>query len=111
MNQTQRVVDETVDCGNVDTASVWETWDAARGTYWRQTADEMSTVVVTRGGRYPKWRNVGHALNIIGPLRDFHNLDSAVDKLLETDLNVEGNRTVCQGVENMLIPYLVIQWE
>lgn len=102
-SDTNRIVNEIVDCRNVDTASVQETWDKARGTYWRQMSDEMSTVIVTRGWRYPKWRNVGQPLNFIGPLRDFHNLESAVDKLLETDLNLEGNRTICQGIENMLI--------
>lgn len=41
----------------------------------------------------------------------FHDIESAQDKILEADPNLEGNRTVCQGIEEMhcLYPKLNVE--
>lgn len=59
----------------------------------------MSKVVVTKGGRCPKGRDIDKPLHIVGPLRDFHNFESAKDKVLETDLHLDGNMSICHGIK------------
>lgn len=43
--------------------------------------------------------DAGKPPHIIGPLRDFYNFESAKDKVLETDLTLEGSMTHCQDIK------------
>lgn len=102
------VTQETVDYGNVATASVWETPDMQSKELVKvNLLTYVRKVSVTK--RCPRGNDASKKLHTKRNSKIFHYIQSAKNKMLRADLNlVDRYKTISHGTEKMLILLIVL---